>query len=280
MFSIPNLLTAGNLLAGCVSILFVLQGRLDLSAYMLLIAMILDFLDGFVARLLNQQGELGKQLDSLADIVSFGVAPGVLTFVLLIISGAVSVNGSLAQIMLGDTMGFNIKLLVDQYFDTLIYGADESNLVQFNAWSLTLPFIALIIPFFSLFRLAKFNLDERQKEYFIGLPTPANTLFFASIALTLWFGYGSAGSSALLTEIFIREAVLSTLVVVFSVLLIAEIPLIALKFKDFLFKNNKDKYILLGLSITLIALFGVFALPFVVLLYLTISIIRLFVTKS
>jgi CDP-diacylglycerol--serine O-phosphatidyltransferase len=280
MFSLPNILTAGNLLGGCLSILFALQGRLDLAAYFLFAAMLLDFLDGFAARLLNKQGELGKQLDSLADMVSFGAAPGIITFILLIVSGAVSVNGSLAQVMVGDKMGFNIKLLIDQYFDALIYGVDELHMVQFNAWTLILPFVALLIPFFSLFRLAKFNLDTRQSEHFIGFPTPANTLFFVSIALTLWFGYGTTGTSGLLTEILMREGVLSTLVVVFSILLVSEVPLIALKFKDFSFKNNIDKYTLIGLSITLIVLFGVFALPFVVLLYLTISLIRFFVTKS
>jgi CDP-diacylglycerol--serine O-phosphatidyltransferase len=280
MFSLPNILTAGNLLCGCLSIVFALQGRLDLAAYLLFTAMILDFFDGFAARLLNKQGELGKQLDSLADMVSFGAAPGIITFVLLIISGGVSINGSLAGVMSGDLMGGNIKLLIDQYFDALFNGANEMHMILFSSWSLILPFVALIIPFFSLFRLAKFNLDTRQAEHFIGLPTPANTLFFVSIALTLWFGFGTEGFTAVLAEILMREGVLSTLVVIFSVLLVTEVPLIALKFKDFSFKNNIDKYILIGLSITLMVLFGVFALPFIVLLYLTISLIRFFVTKS
>lgn len=280
MFSIPNILTAGNLMCGCLSILFALQGRLDLAAYLILIAMVLDFLDGFAARLLKKQGELGKQLDSLADMVSFGAAPGIITFILFIVSGAVSVNGSLSEVMFGDRMGDNIKMLIDQYFEVLLLGPSEINLVQFNAWTLILPFVSLFIPFFSLFRLAKFNLDTRQTDHFIGLPTPANTLFFVSIALTLWFGYGTTGFPALLAEILMREGVLSTMVVIFSVMLIAELPLISLKFKDFTLKNNIEKYILMGLSITLILVFGVFALPFIVLLYLTISFIRFFVTKS
>jgi CDP-diacylglycerol--serine O-phosphatidyltransferase len=280
MFSLPNILTAGNLLCGSTSILFALQGRLDLAAYMLIFAMVLDFFDGFAARLLNKQGELGKQLDSLADMVSFGAAPGVITFVLFIVSGAVSVNGSLAEVMLGDRMGGNVKLLIDQYFETLLSGVSETQLVQFNAWTLILPFVSLFIPFFSLFRLAKFNLDTRQSTHFIGLPTPANTLFFISIALTLWFGFGTEGFPGLLAEILMREGVLSTLVVIFSVMLIAEVPLISLKFKGFDFQGNLDKYVLIALSITLILLFGVFALPFIVLLYLAISFIRFFVTKS
>jgi CDP-diacylglycerol---serine O-phosphatidyltransferase len=274
------MLTAGNLLCGSTSILFALQGRLDLAAYLLLIAMLFDFFDGFAARLMNKQGELGKQLDSLADMVSFGAAPGVITFVLFIVSGAVSANGSLSEVMLGDKMGENVKFLIDQYFDSLLSGVSETQLIQFNAWTLILPFVSLFIPFFSLFRLAKFNLDARQSTHFIGLPTPANTLFFISIALTLWFGFGTAGFPGLIAEIFMREGVLSTLAVIFSVLLISEVPLIALKFIDFSFKNNIDKYALIVLSITLMMLFGVFALPFIVLLYLTISFIRFFVIKS
>lgn len=280
MFSIPNILTAGNLLCGCLSILFTLQGRLDLAAYLIFIAMLLDFLDGFAARLLNKQGELGKQLDSLADMVSFGAAPGIIVFVLLIVSGAVSVHGSLADVLTGDSMGSSMKMLIDQYFSALIYGNPEGLASTFYGWNLMLPFLALLIPFFSLFRLAKFNLDTRQSEHFIGLPTPANTLFFVAIALTLWFGFGTQGYPALLAEILLREGVLSTLIVIFSVMLITELPLIALKFKDFSFKNNANKYILIGLSITLMLLLSVFALPFIVLLYLTISLISFFVTKS
>lgn len=242
--------------------------------------MVLDFFDGFVARLLNKQGELGKQLDSLADMVSFGAAPGVIVFVLLIVSGAVSVHGSLAEVLIGDSMGSSIKMLIDQYFSALIYGNPEGLASTFYGWSLILPFLAMLIPFFSLFRLAKFNLDTRQSEHFIGMPTPANTLFFVAIALTLWFGFGTQGYPALLAEILLREGVLSTLIVIFSIMLITELPLIALKFKDFSFKNNANKYILIALSITLILLLGVFALPFIVLLYLTISLISFFVTKS
>lgn len=280
MFSIPNILTAGNLLCGFSSIIFAMQGRLDLAAYLLFVAMLLDFLDGFAARLLNKQSDMGKQLDSLADMVSFGAAPGIIAFVLFIVSAAVSLNGSLAAVLIGDSMGSSIKLLIDQYFDALLNGANEMHVAPFHGWTLVLPFVALFIPFFSLFRLAKFNLDTRQTEHFIGFPTPANTLFFIAIALTLWFGFGTEGFSALLAEIFLREGILSILVVIFSVLLITEVPLIALKFKDFSIKNNSYKYALIVLSITLVLLFSVFALPFIVLLYLAISLISFFVTKS
>jgi len=280
MFNLPNIITAGNLIAGCLSIIFALQGRLDLASYALLFAMLLDFFDGFLARLLKLQGELGKQLDSLADMVSFGAAPGIIAFVLLILSGAVSLNGSLSAVLVGDTMGSSMKILIDQYFEALFYGASEYHVVPFHGWYLVLPFISLLIPFFSLFRLAKFNLDTRQSDQFIGLPTPANSLFIISIALTLWFGYGENNFKGLLSEIFLREGVLSTFIVMFSIMLIAEFPLIALKFKNYSLKDNLDKYILIGFALILFLTLQVFALSFIVILYLTISLIRFFVNKK
>jgi CDP-diacylglycerol--serine O-phosphatidyltransferase len=280
MFRLPNLLTAGNLLCGIVAIIFTLQGRLDLAVYLLLLGMFFDFLDGFVARLLNQQGELGKQLDSLADMVSFGVAPGIIAFVLFIISGAVQLTGSLAASLYLPTMGESVKNLIELYFKHLLYGQEPSDLILFHGWTLVLPFVSLFIPFFSLFRLAKFNLDTRQSEQFIGLPTPANTLFILGITLTLWFGFQSESIGTLLAEILLREQILMTLLVIFSFLLIAEIPLIALKFKSFSPKKNWEKFALLVGSLILIIALKQFALSFIVLLYLILSTIHYFIQKS
>lgn len=280
MFSIPNLLTSGNLLAGILSILFSLQGRIDIAVYCLLISMTLDFFDGFLARLLKQHSELGKQLDSLADMVSFGVAPGVLVFVLFIVSGATQLTGLLAEELLYPMIGTSLKSLIDLYFKHLIYGPEAGDVFVFKGWTMVLPFVAILIPFFSLFRLAKFNLDKRQSEQFIGLPTPANTLFFMGIALTLWFGLKSETIGAILAEILVGEQVLMTLVVLFSFLLIAELPLIALKFKNFEIQQNWDKYILLVGGALIVVLLRQFALTFIVLLYLILSIIRFFFNKS
>ena len=268
------------MICGSISILFALQGRLDLAVYLLLIAMIFDFLDGFVARWQNTQGEMGKQLDSLADMISFGLAPGVLTFVLLIISSSVLFSGALQQSLIMPSMGESVKLLIDLYFKHLLYGADTSDYIVFHGWQLVLPFVSLFIPFFSLFRLAKFNLDTRQSEQFIGLPTPANTLFFSGLALTLWFGYNDLGNGNLLAEIVIREQILMSITVFFSVLLIVEIPLIALKFKNMSLKSNWDKYLLLLGALILVLVLRQFALPFIVLLYLFLSIISFFYNKS
>jgi CDP-diacylglycerol---serine O-phosphatidyltransferase len=280
MFRLPNLLTAGNLLCGIVAIVFTLQGRLDLAVYLLLLGMFFDFLDGFVARLLQQQGELGKQLDSLADMVSFGVAPGIIAFVLFIISGAVQLTGSLTESLYLPTMGESVKNLIELYFKHLLYGHEPSDLILFHGWTLVLPFVSLFIPFFSLFRLAKFNLDTRQSEQFIGLPTPANTLFILGITLTLWFGFQSESIGAVLAEILLREQILMTLLVVFSFLLTAEIPLIALKFKSFSPKKNWEKFALLVGSLILIIALKQFALSFIVLLYLILSTIHYFIQKS
>lgn len=277
MFNIPNILTGLNLLFGAISVLFALQGRLDLSCYMLLVSMIFDFADGFVARAMKVSGELGKQLDSLADMVSFGLAPGVITFVLLIVSGAVSMNGSLSEVLVEPSMGASVKRLIDDYFNCLLNGQQGFHIAPFYGWTLLLPFLALLIPFFSLFRLAKFNLDQTQTDYFKGLPTPANTLFFMSIAIVFWFGYGQEGYKSLMAEIFMRESILSSFVVIFSLLLIADFPLIALKFKSYNFKSNWEKYILIASSIILLLILGWFAFPFIVLLYLIISVIRFYV---
>jgi CDP-diacylglycerol--serine O-phosphatidyltransferase len=280
MFSIPNILTSGNLLAGILSILFSLQGRIDIAVYCLLVSMTLDFFDGFLARLLKQHSELGKQLDSLADMVSFGVAPGVLVFVLFIVSGAMQLTGLLAEELLYPMLGTSLKSLIDLYFKHLIYGPEVGDVFIFQGWPLVLPIVAILIPFFSLFRLAKFNLDKRQSEQFIGLPTPANTLFFMGIALTLWFGLKSESIGAILAEILVGEQVLMTLVVLFSFLLIAELPLIALKFKNFEFQQNWDKYVLLVGGALIVVLLRQFALTFIVLLYIVLSIIRFFFNKS
>lgn len=280
MFNIPNLLTAGNLLLGVFSIFLALQGRLDLASYCLFLAMILDFFDGFAARLMKKQSELGKQLDSLADMVSFGVAPGALVFILLIVASAIQQTGLSAGELLYPSLGGSLKSLIDVYFECLIYGATQDSAIAFHGWTLVLPFVGFFVPFFSLFRLAKFNIDTRQSEQFIGLPTPANTIFFTGITLTFWFGLKTEGIGGILAELFVREQILMTLVVLFSVLLITEIPLIALKFKSFAFKSNIFRYMILAISVVLIITLRQFALTFIVLLYLLLSIAQNYFIKK
>lgn len=219
---IPNLLTLLNLLFGVVGIIWVLNGNILSGAYFVLIAAVFDFLDGFVARLLKVQSAIGKELDSLADVVSFGVLPGLILFMM------------------------------------------TKNEVHPES---LLPYLTLIVPMLSAYRLAKFNLDTRQSDRFIGLPTPANALFLSTLpylALT-WPTLGSWLSSPVLVII---------LAWIFAILLISELPLIALKFKSLSFPKNRFRYILIILSISIFAWLQLAGIPLVILAYIGLSVIE------
>ncbi|MDG0973445.1 MAG: CDP-alcohol phosphatidyltransferase family protein [Crocinitomicaceae bacterium] len=275
MFSIPNILTASNLLSGLFSIVFSLSGRLDWAVLAIFIGAVCDFFDGFAARLLNKQGEFGKQLDSLADIVTFGVAPSIMVFVLLIISSAWDLiqtgGGALNNLWLDGTMGYSVSLWVGVYLNDLVGNEHPDYPMMFSGWNLIYPLFAFFIAFMSLFRLAKFNLDERQSTGFIGIPTPANTLFFAAFALMLWDGFGAEDWRTALSMTLIKDQVLLFFVVLFSLLLVAELPLFSLKFTSFSWKENQLRIIFLGISAILISTLFVWALPLIILLYIGMS---------
>ena len=275
MFNIPNLLTGFNLLAGVVSIIFAFSGRIELAVFAIFAGAVFDFFDGFLARKLNKQGELGKQLDSLADMVTFGVAPGVLVFVFLILSGAWSLvqenGGTIDDFWFPGTMGYSVQYWIMVYLDNLVGNNGEWALYEFSGWSKMAPFGALFIPFMSLFRLAKFNLDKRQTDSFIGLNTPANTIFFASFGLLLWTSFGAPTWKFDIAMNLINYQTLLPLVFVFSILLVAEIPLFSFKFKTFGWKENQLRYIFLIIAIILFASLYVWSIPIIVLLYLGMS---------
>lgn len=277
MFTFANILTGFNLLFGVASIIFTFSGRLEYAVLAIIFGAVCDFFDGFAARLLKQQGELGKQLDSLADMVTFGVAPGLIIFVLLILSGAsdilVAMGESKDSLWLEGTMGYSVHYWISVYFNDLVGNQTPYLFSHFYGIYLYLPFIALLIPFFSMFRLAKFNLDERQSTGFIGLPTPANSLFFASFALLLWDGFNAENWKSALSMRFIDVYFLVPLVIIFSFLLIAEIPLFSLKFKNFSVKDNKIRFIFLALSILAILIFWVWAIPIIIILYILLSVL-------
>lgn len=257
MFNLPNLLTAGNLKCGILSIFLAFSGQLEWACYLIYFAAILDFLDGFLARKLNQMSELGKQLDSLADMVTFGVAPGVLVCVLLI-----------TQIVgLDKSLPFSEAVFhsVQNFTQTIATG----NLSSINF----LVFFGLLIPFFSLFRLAKFNIDTRQSESFIGLPTPANTIFFTSFPL-LMARYFKLGVENEVLNFVLSPWVLISITLVMSLLLIAELPLFSLKFKHFKWKGNEIKFIFLGSCLVLIPILFAWAIPIIIILYLILSVIE------
>lgn len=263
MFNLPNIFTASNLICGIIAILYSLGGRIDLAPLFIFIAALLDFFDGFLARLLNQQGELGKQLDSLADMVSFGLAPGIVCFVII----AVSLHPDF-QLYDGDFIGFQ-QMWHDWYKAFAEYKP--------YTW---IPFISLLIPFFSMFRLAKFNIDTRQSESFIGLPTPANTLFFMTFPLLLANYSSKDGWVFDLILKSIQANVFIPVILVMSVLLVAELPLFALKFKTFSWKENKIRYVFLITCGILIPIIYIWSIPIVVFLYLILSFIQHILRKK
>ncbi len=277
MFTVANIFTGCNLLAGVLSIIFTFSGRLEWAVLAILIGALFDFFDGFMARLLKQPSELGKQLDSLADLVTFGVAPGLIVFVLLILSGAWDIileqGGTLNDLWLEGTMGYSVHYWVSVFLNDLVGNQHPGYINHFYGWYYFLPFVALFIPFFSMFRLAKFNIDERQSTGFIGLPTPANSIFFASFALLLWDGFDQDNWKAVISLTLIKDQILMTFVVVFSVLLISEVRLFSLKFTHFGWKGNELRYLFLLSAAIIIALLYVWALPIIVLLYLILSIV-------
>ncbi len=246
LFNIPNLFTLGNLLCGCLAIVFAFEGNLVWSAYLVGIACVLDYFDGFLARLLKQHSEIGKQLDSLADMVSFGVLPGVVMFVLL------------------KTWTESAKGLTP--FEQNIY----------------IPYIAFIIPLFSALRLAKFNIDTRQSDSFIGIPTPANTILIASLPLMIHFKKGMwiTDIEPRYLAFFVQPYFLIALTIIMSILLIAEIPLFALKFKSYGWKGNGIRYGFLALSIVLLATLQFVGIPLTIVLYILMSVISNLVKKK
>lgn len=278
MFNIPNLFTAGNMLCGVMAIFFALSGRIDFSAYCVFGGAFLDYFDGFLARLLKQQGELGKQLDSLADMITFGVAPGMIMMVVLAYATTDMTfwHGQVPEgmVVLKDTMIHPMEeTIADAFFR---WQSDVLDWKNVN-W---IPFAALIIPFFSMFRLAKFNIDTRQSESFIGLPTPANTIFYTAFPLLL-MQYGNAtGWEHDLIQLCVRPEVLIPVIVIMSLMLVAELPLFALKFKSFGWKGNEIRYLFLISCGLLIPLLLIWSIPIIVLLYLLFSFIQNIIRKK
>ncbi|ARS36560.1 CDP-diacylglycerol--serine O-phosphatidyltransferase [Pontibacter actiniarum] len=225
---IPNVITCLNLLSGCLALYFAFKGELVTAAYLVGIAAIFDFMDGMIARLIGAYSEIGKQLDSLADMVSFGVVPGTIMFMLL------------------------------QRIEAPFWGIPAD----------VVPFAGFLITIFSALRLAKFNIDTRQTTSFIGLPTPACTLFVASLPLILETG------DLIMFEIILNQPVLLVLTVMLSFLLVAELPLFALKFKNFTWQDNSIRFIFLGLSVILVAMLKFAAIPLIIVLYVLLSIIK------
>jgi CDP-diacylglycerol--serine O-phosphatidyltransferase len=236
---IPNFVTCLNLLAGSIAILYATQGQLNTAGYLILAAAVLDFLDGFLARLLYAYSEFGKQLDSFADIVSFGVAPALIVYHLLI--------RALTE--------FSPTSQFDPFAPT-----GMERLVLYSSF---------LIAIFAALRLARFNLDNEQKVSFKGLPTPAAALFIVSIAFV-----SDNAASMFIQQISLNLYFLMAAIAIICFLLVTRLPMFSLKFESFNLADNLLRYIYLVLAIALILIFDiVIGFNLAIILYIVMSII-------
>ena len=273
MINIPNILTSMNMLCGSISIFFCLIGKVDWAIYAILLGIVFDFLDGFVARLLKQTNPIGKQLDSLADMVTFGLAPGVLMMVMIVVLTFPSQINSTIE----PDAAAHIRFELNNWYSALCYNVPS----DFDASIKYLPFCALIIPFFSMFRLAKFTVDEKQSFGFIGMPTPLNTFFFLFFPLYFLENYANWKNQEKWISTYLFDIYfISGLCFLMSILLVSNLRLMALKFETFKISENKLKFGFIIASIIIIILFKVWAIPLIVFLYLSLSIIYNFINKK
>jgi len=228
---IPNTITLLNLFCGCIAVVFVSKDQFEMAFFFVCLGIFLDFFDGFFARLFKVTGELGLQLDSLADMVTSGVVPGFVMFKMMQSSSAYMNEGWL------------------QYF----------------------PYLGFIITLGSCFRLAKFNIDTRQTDSFIGLPTPANALFILSLPLVLEH---YSGESLMVLEILTEKWVLLMIALFSAYILNAEIPLFSLKIKKFTLKDNVLQVIFLTSSLLFLVFLNYLAVPMVIIFYVLLSVIN------
>lgn len=214
---IPNFLTCCNLVCGCFGIVYCLENRNIPAAYFVWAAAIFDFFDGFAARMLKVSSPIGKELDSLADMVSFGLLPSLVMYKMIAASTSI-------------------------------------------VW---LPYIGFFIAVCSALRLAIFNVDETQSNSFKGLNTPANTLFITSLPLV----------SGQIGNWLYQDWVLTSITIIFSLLMVSRIEIMAFKFKDFTWQHNRVRFTFIAVSVLLLALLGKLALPLLILLYIVFSLV-------
>lgn len=225
---LPNALTCGNLLCGCAGIALTTDLGVIMGFYAILAGACFDFLDGFVARLLKVTSPIGKELDSLADMVTFGVLPGLMM----------------------------MKMIYNGPAESPFYYA---------------TFIGLLLPLGAALRLARFNVDTRQTDRFLGLPTPAAALLIGGLPVLI--------STYPMAAHYLSAPVMLVLTLVTMGLMVSSLPLMALKFKSAAFGPNRMRYLLVLLSAGLLLVFGLGAFPFIILLYILLSIIDHFLPQ-
>ncbi|WP_321334760.1 CDP-diacylglycerol--serine O-phosphatidyltransferase [uncultured Bacteroides sp.] len=222
---IPNTVTCLNLFSGCIACVMAFESKYELSVVFIIFSAVFDFFDGMLARLLKAHSPIGKELDSLADDVSFGVVPAVLVF----------------------------SVLKEMPYPAFLSAAKDY-----------IPYIGFLISVFSALRLAKFNVDERQTSSFIGLPVPANALFWGSLIV---------GAHGYLVSSAINLIYLIILVCLFSWLLVAEIPMFSLKFKNLSWKDNKISFLFLLVCIPLLVFLGISGFSAIIVWYIILSLL-------
>lgn len=222
---IPNTLTCLNLFSGCIACVMAFEARYEAALGFIILSAAFDFFDGMMARVLNAHSAIGKDLDSLADDISFGVAPSLIVFSL---------------------------------FKEMNYPEAMASMASY------FPYLAFLLAVFSALRLAKFNNDTRQTSSFVGLPVPANALFWASLA---------AGGHSWLTSNSLYPICLLLLVGLFSWLLVSEIPMFSLKFKNLSWKDNKVSFVFLIACIPLLLFMGVCSFSVIIVWYILLSLV-------
>jgi CDP-diacylglycerol--serine O-phosphatidyltransferase len=278
MFNLANLITGSNMLCGFIAIVLALAGRIDIAPLFIFLGAVLDFFDGFVARKIGVSGAMGKQLDSLADVITFGVAPGVIMLVMIVLgidNSSLFPAEDTTRVYQND-LTYYTYFQVSAWMQALVYNVPNN----FDASIKFLPFVAMIIPFLSMFRLAKFNIDERQTDRFHGLPTPLNTMFFMFFPLYFSLNVDNWAHQGKFIHWIFDCYTIAGITVIMSLMMITDIPLIALKFKNFSWKDNKFRYLLVGKSLIIILIFQLWAIPIIVILYLILSIIDNYTTKK
>jgi CDP-diacylglycerol--serine O-phosphatidyltransferase len=236
--NLPNVVTSLNLLSGSIAIVLAFENNdLLFAAYFIILAAVFDFFDGLLARALGAFSDLGKNLDSLADVISFGLAPSVIIFKMLLMS--------------------------------LTYRDASFNFETASFVHLLILFSAFLIAVFGAIRLARFNIDTNQKYEFRGLAIPANALFFAALAILLLETRSEAVQSFIL-----NTWLLEALIVVFSVLMVSGIRMFSLKFETLKFNENSIRYLFLILAVLLLLFFGAKSLVAIIPIYVIFSILR------
>ena len=239
---IPNIITLLNLFCGCVALVFAFQQEFLLAFYFVCLGIFFDFFDGFFARLFKVSSPLGLQLDSLADMITSGIVPGVIMFQMLLKS----------------------------------FG--EEKIISVSSWDnsvMILPFLGFIITLGACYRLANFNIDTRQTDSFIGLPTPANALFVLSLPLILL-----NSNIEFITIALQNHSILIAISLLSAYIMNAEIPLFSLKIKDFTFKKNALQILFLASSVLFLLVFRYLGIPMIIIFYVLLSVANNMINKK